>query len=179
VAACSVAGCIRPLLAKGLCNLHYKRVRRGVGIQGITPERRFFSRIARETPGGCWEWDRPRKDGYGQFAAGNNRVSVPAHRWSYEFLVGPVPDGLDLDHLCRNRRCVNPDHLDPVPNAENILRGTSPSASNARKTECEHGHALDTGNTYITPDGRRQCRACRSAASTKYQMRRARQRAAA
>ena len=86
------------------------------------------------------------------------------HRVVYEALVGPIPDGLELDHLCFNRRCVNPNHMEPVTGYENILRGNSFSAVNARKTHCIHGHEFTEENTYVvTQNGRpgRQCKTCR------------------
>jgi hypothetical protein len=78
----------------------------------------------------------------------------------WEHLVGPVPDGLELDHLCRNPGCVNPDHLEPVTHKENMLRGFNPSATNARKTHCHKGHFFDAENTYIATTGARRCRTC-------------------
>jgi hypothetical protein len=139
--------------------MHYKRARNSGSIDGFTMERRFFLHIVRENERGCWVWDKPHPDtGYGQFNGGT------AHRWSYEFFRVEVPDGLDLDHLCRDRACVNPWHLDPVTTAVNILRGVSPAAVNARKTHCDHGHAFTPENTYHPP-GRpahhRNCRTCR------------------
>lgn len=81
------------------------------------------------------------------------------HRRICEALRGSIPDGLVLDHLCRNTACVNPWHLEPVPNKENILRGFGAAAVNARRTSCKHGHALDEKNTYLVY-GRRKCRTC-------------------
>lgn len=83
-----------------------------------------------------------------------------AHVVSYVAHRGQIPDGLVLDHLCRVRNCVNPAHLEPVTNRENILRGDSPSAQNARKTRCIRGHELSGENLYQKPDGNRQCREC-------------------
>lgn len=157
---CVAHDCDRPRRSHGLCDLHRKRRDRGAPIQGHTPESLFFSRIVGVTSAGCWQWSRPAPDGYGQFAAGSAGLSIPAHRWAYEFLIGAIPDGLVIDHLCRNRACVNPWHVDPVPNGLNVLRGEGPAAVNARRAECPRGHAFDVANTYVTPDGRRQCRTC-------------------
>jgi HNH endonuclease len=90
----------------------------------------------------------------------------------YRLLVGPVPEGLELDHLCRNRACVNPAHLEPVSHRENVLRGASFAAINAVKTHCIHdGHPFDDVNTIVRPEGRRGCRACMNAAQRRYQRR--------
>ena len=110
--------------------------------------------------GQCWEWRAARnRGGYGQ----TNRRSQPreAHRRSWEALVGPVPDGYQLDHLCRNRACVRPAHLEPVTRRENVRRGISPPALNARKTHCKQGHRLSGANLSITSSGNRECKMCR------------------
>jgi len=96
----------------------------------------------------------PTKSGYVHMSRGRL-----AHRAVYEALVGPIPKGLSLDHLCRNRACVNPEHLEPVSLVENVMRGVSPHAVNARKTHCAHGHAFTAENTYMVR-GERVCRAC-------------------
>jgi hypothetical protein len=83
-----------------------------------------------------------------------------AHRAAYTLLVAPIPDGLTIDHLCRNTSCVNPAHLEPVTQRENGLRGTSPAAVNARKVECVNGHPLSGDNLHIGTDGSRRCRIC-------------------
>ncbi len=115
---------------------------------------------------GCWLWMGATYIGgrggtrgshplpYGQFRR------MPAHRWAYERFVGPIPNGLQLDHLCRTTLCVNPDHLEPVTNRENVLRGTSPSAGNARKTHCNRWHPLSGDNLRPARDGRRRCWPC-------------------
>jgi hypothetical protein len=106
--------------------------------------------------GECWPWPMfVAPNGYGR-AARNEQ----AHRWVYERLRGPIPEGMTIDHLCRNRSCVNPWHLEPVTMRENTLRGTSISAINAAKTKCKRGHPFDSGNTRINRDGSRACRTC-------------------
>lgn len=125
---------------------------------------RFADNIAL-TESGCIVWLGGLNGvGYGQFYKGRSSLDETgktyAHRWSYEYHVGPIPDGLHLDHLCRNRRCVNPDHLEPVTIRENLLRGESPSAKHAVKTHCPAGHPYSGSNLHLTPSGQRKCRAC-------------------
>jgi hypothetical protein len=111
-------------------------------------------------PSGCWEWTAARlADGYGTFFDGEKVVL--AHRWAYEHFVGPIPEGLALDHLCRNHGCVNPEHLEPVTWRTNTMRGETIPAAHAAKTHCPSGHAYDEDNT-LRYGGRRYCRACRS-----------------
>jgi hypothetical protein len=132
-------------------------------MKQLSADTRFWSKVKRGTSTQCWAWQGGKNRGYGSFFAGSGcepRV-VPAHRWSYEQAVGPIPTGLTLDHLCRNRACVNPAHLQPVSNRDNVLRGIGLSAQNARKTKCPKGHPLSGKNLYVDPSGRRQCRACR------------------
>ena len=108
---------------------------------------------------GCWIWTGIINGyGYGQVIDHGRRPM--AHRKMYETLVGPIPEGLTLDHLCRVHACVNPGHLEPVTIRENTLRGNTTPAANAAKTHCLRGHPLAGDNLYRTPDGRRQCRAC-------------------
>ncbi len=108
---------------------------------------------------GCWEWlaGRDRK-GYGRFSIG--RLSKPAHRVSYELFVGPIPTGLQVDHLCRNRACVNPAHLEPVTCLENVRRSALGIAT-ANRVACRHGHPYSPENTYVRKSGARACRTCR------------------
>ncbi len=107
----------------------------------------------------CWLWTGPiDADGYGHMMVLGG--SVRAHRLSYELYVGPVSEGLVLDHLCRSRACVNYAHLESVTSGENVLRGESPSAQNARKSQCVNGHPFDEENTYAH-NGERHCRECR------------------
>lgn len=112
------------------------------------------------TPWGCWMWGGNKAYGYGIF--GLNKSTVRAHRFAYKAMVGPVADELTLDHLCRLRACVNPRHLEPVTNRENILRGVSFAAQNARKTHCPRGHPYSGYNLRMS-SGSRNCRTCNNA----------------
>lgn len=121
---------------------------------------RFLAKVDfGSSPRGCWLWTASAHSwGHGQFQTGTTMAL--AHRWFYSQVVGPVPADLDLDHLCRNPRCVNPDHLEPVTRRVNTLRGNGPTAVNARKTHCHRGHEFASDNLYIRPNGKRECRAC-------------------
>lgn len=119
----------------------------------------FWDRVV-TTAAGCMEWQgKLGTDGYGRVLVAHRRERV-AHRVAWESVRGPVPDGLQLDHLCRNRRCVNLDHLEPVPQRENLRRGVH---ANRGKTHCPRGHAYDEANTYQINGKGRHCRTCRSA----------------
>lgn len=113
----------------------------------------------------CWPWLGPvGEDGYGRVYVGGGR-SRGVHRVAYELKIGPIPEGLVIDHLCRNRACCNPAHLEPVTNRENILRGIGVSAINARRIVCVNGHPFDEENTYNPPRGGRDCKTCKSEAA--------------
>lgn len=141
-----------------------------VRIHKRRPEERFYAKVDKESGpvpesrpdlGHCWLWMGGNSaNGYGRFPVGAHR-SIPAHRWSYEQIAGPVPPGLELDHLCRNRLCVNPDHLEAVTHEENLAR--SPlivTMINRRKTRCPQGHEYTPENTHIQKSGGRRCRTC-------------------
>lgn len=110
---------------------------------------------------GCWVFRGALSCGYGSIGSDDRRDrTVYTHRLSYETLVGPIPPGLHIDHLCRNRACCNPEHLQVVTQRENILRGNSRMAQGAKKTHCLHGHPLSGENLYL--QGRhRSCKTCR------------------
>lgn len=108
---------------------------------------------------GCWEWMASKShDGYGRY--GLHSDYVYAHRFSYEYFFKAIPAGMQLDHLCRNTACVNPDHLELVTPQVNILRSNGISAINARKITCINGHEFNLFNTYIDKNGKRYCREC-------------------
>lgn len=122
---------------------------------------RFLSKIEVDPATDCWLWTAGLANGgYGKFKA-NGRTHL-AHRWYYEDLYGAVPAELQLDHLCRVRACVNPNHLEPVTGRENLLRGDTFQAANAAKTHCPKGHPL-AGDNLLVSGARRYCRTCRRA----------------
>lgn len=107
----------------------------------------------------CWTWQGSKVGGYGRIRVDRSRLAL-AHRVAYEHFVGPIPEGLVLDHTCRNRACVNPAHLEPVPQVENCRRGDT-GKHMADRTHCKNGHAFDQANTRIHPRlGYRECRRC-------------------
>lgn len=130
----------------------------------LVPIEETLSRLVPDRPAGkCWEW-RGKRDsgGYGVLCRNRNgkRCNLTAHRAAYEAWVGPIPEGLVLDHLCRNHACVNPDHLEPVTHRVNCMRGMSPGIAAARLGQCIKGHEFTAENTYRAPTGRRECRRC-------------------
>lgn len=131
-------------------------------MRRVTPEsERFWPKVDLNGDGGCWLWTAYcDPQGYPRFGVGitseGTRRVVYAHRWAYESLVGPIPAGLQLDHLCRVRNCVNPNHLEPVTGRENHARG-----SKAMQTHCINGHEFTVENTYVRKNGCRTCRACK------------------
>jgi len=125
----------------------------------LTIQRRLERRTVRITETGCLIWlGKLDKDGYGVMVIEGRQI--PAHKASYEDSVGPVPSGLQLDHLCRVRCCVEPRHLEPVTCAENIRRGLT-GKNMADRTHCPRNHPYDAANTYFNRKGARHCRLCK------------------
>lgn len=160
---CRFTGCDRAAKARGLCFYHYNRQHSSGTLDTSflkvrTAEERFWQHVQKTET--CWIWlATTDRQGYGQFhpEPGMNRI---AHKWLYQRMVGPIPEGMQLDHLCRNTSCVNPAHLEVVTARENTMRGNSRSAINARKTECNRGHPFTPKNTRRDRYGQRNCRKC-------------------
>lgn len=175
--ACPVEGCGRTVHARGFCNSHYMD-RRARGIlpilvrkpQPVTPMQRWCALVDLPAePDGCWRWKGyVTRAGYAGFRY--DGASRFGHKYGYERFIGPVPDGMELDHLCRNRACVNPVHLEAVTNGDNVRRGMGPPGINHRKTHCVRGHPFDSANTMLVPiRGRKNpTRRCRTCATEKH-----------
>lgn len=132
---------------------------------------RFFGHVA-VAQNGCWEWTGSHVARYAQFSSKIDRKkrSLLAHRYAYTCFKGAIPEGLTIDHLCRNTYCVNPAHLEAVSIKENILRGFGPPALNKRKTHCLHDHVFDEANTAVIGKKKeRRCRQCSLESSRKLQ----------
>ena len=162
---CSVDGCGRPTHARQMCTLHYKRLRKGKALDAPArivgdDEARFWQYVRKTET--CWLWTgATNRGGYGEFRMRDRPVL--SHRLACQWLVGVIPIGTELDHLCRTTGCVNPTHLEAVAHSENLRRGRSVEATTAyhrARTHCARGHAFDEENTYYMPTGR-ACRACR------------------
>lgn len=153
--ACTIDGCDRTdVVARGMCEKHYSRFKRMGRAEPLTMLERFSKYVGGPDDNGCWPWTGTKATGgYGFFKVGQD--SVRAHRVSWELHRGPIPEGLTIDHLCRVKHCVNPDHLEPVTLAENILRSNNMAAKWARRTEC---HIC--GGELFTRTDVRYCKVC-------------------
>lgn len=170
--SCAVEWCERPVRANGLCASHYNRARANLPLDtpfveqriGLTAQELVRCRTV-VTESGCWQFTGTlHPSGYARFAYRSRTMA--GHRLAYEAFVGPIPDGLTIDHLCRNKACLNPGHLEAVTMRENVMRSTGIAPTNAAKTHCKRGHEFTPENTYFNYHGGRGCKTC---ASSRYQ----------
>lgn len=166
---CTIEDCERATVARGWCGRHYQRWRTygdplftklPMKVDG-TLEERFWAKV--DAMGVCWEWQAATdRGGYGVFNP--HGTIVRTHRFAWEMLVGPIPEGLHIDHLCRNRICCNPDHLEPVTPGENARRGYATVYQKIwadKITHCPRNHEYTDENTHINKrNGTRKCRKC-------------------
>lgn len=151
-ATCKVEGCNRWPSSNWLCDTHTRRLRvHGTTDSPKNPAWRFWRKVNKTES--CWLWAGAHNlNGYGTF--GVDHVHRLAHRYAYELLVGPIPEGKSLDHLCRVRNCVNPAHLEPVTHEENMAR-------RPKSTHCVNGHEWTSETTWLDKAGHRHCLPCR------------------
>lgn len=188
---CSIEGCGRvEQLRRGWCRKHYLRWLKSGDPNMVAyivgdDEARLWGKVDVRGPDECWPWKGKLNHGYGMLMVrvSGRSASRFAHRLAYEFTVGPIPDGLHLDHVCHvpeecrlngecpHRRCCNPAHLQPVTPRENTLRSNNVTAVNAAKTHCIRGHEFTEANTY-RPNGYRRCRTCMREATRKWEAKR-------
>lgn len=161
---CTIEGCTSPAPCKGMCQKHYKRMRRygSTDDRRLTPIDRLMARVV-ETAGPmatpCWITTyTPNRAGYVPLRTEGGKRKL-CHTVTYEHFVGPIPDGLELDHLCRVRGCCNPAHLEAVTRRVNFLRSHHNSAITYRTDLCRNGHFM--ADAYVKSDNRRECRICR------------------
>ena len=118
---------------------------------------RFWAKVNKTAT--CWLWTAScSSEGYGRINISGK--STYAHRWAYEQAHGPIPEGMHIDHLCRVRHCVNPEHMEVVTNRQNFTRGEHPNAKLHRSGHCKRGHPLTGSNVLVRQNGTRHCRAC-------------------
>ena len=169
--------CGRPAVARDMCSKHWQRWKK-FGDPTVTKldrdrtvEERFWEKVNKNGPipahrpelGPCWVWTAAKMEGYGAFSLSGGR-NVHAHIVSFTWEYGDIPEGYERDHLCRNRACVRPDHLEAVTHWTNVARGISPHGLNAAKTRCRNGHDFTPENTRVNSKGQRVCITCARAA---------------
>lgn len=165
---CTMDGCEKLYNCRGYCKYHYMQSYYGKLPKGETlvenPKTKYDRRI--DKTGDCWVWLGSRdKRGYGRINNGKGKWKL-AHRIIYELYVGKIPEGLVLDHLCMNQPCVNPEHLEPVTQTENIRRAYA-----IKPIVCPQGHPYDNDNTYVNPLGKKICRICTRMSGRRYRER--------
>lgn len=164
--ACARCGIVQPVQnfhRNGEHASSWCKACRAERLQRLSPLTRVLNKISIGHEHGCWEWLGAKQGGgYGTLAFGPRSAPVAwlAHRYTYEHFIGGVPKGLQLDHLCRNRGCVNPWHLEPVTGLENVNRGLKAKGTH-RVTRCPRGHPYSGDNLYINPVGAFECRICK------------------
>lgn len=171
---CSIDGCSKKYFGRSYCNMHYSRWRRngdplnaGRAIRDATADERFWPFL---DIGDCWLWTRGT-NGSGYGCLGLDDGSELAHRYAWERLVGPISEGMTIDHLCRVKLCCNPDHMEVTTYAVNLGRAHTRAAQLAARTHCDEGHPFDEANTgYRKPSGR-YCRKCYARRSRAYRQR--------
>lgn len=178
---CSVQGCGQTHYGKGLCSLHYSRVAKYGSLdapeRAVAPLKRFFRYIElgpSHRLGRCWLWTASvTPKGYGMFSPGPKGPKTQSvHTWTFAYIRGEtIPEGLQLDHLCRVRHCANPWHLEPVTAKTNQVRSPFDPAA---RTHCPQGHPYSVENTYVYPNrASRSCRICSRRARSDYEARQA------
>jgi transposase-like protein len=162
IKSCTFKQCEGKVHARSLCIAHYRRLQRygnpalGRLPVGITAEERFLRSV--DKTGECWLWTGARNSsGYAQMHLEGRKQLM--HRWSYSYYVTPIPAGMEIDHLCRNRICVRPGHLEAVTTAENQRRAVP---FRTPVTQCPSGHSYTEENTYVNRHGSPVCRKCRN-----------------
>lgn len=169
---CAVDGCERPGVSRGWCTKHYQRWKRNgdptalLSTYGVPAEDRFWAKVNKDGPiseyapelGHCWIWKSDTVASYPRVWVAGRAIGI--HVLSLLIAGVEIPNGYVVDHLCRVTHCVNPAHLEPVTNGENVLRGIGRSAENARKSHCIRNHEFTPENTYIAKNGSRHCWTC-------------------
>lgn len=159
---CRHLGCQRGSTHSGWCSSHYMQIRRKGYTSDLRivgdPEKRFWSKVIKTDT--CWLWGPGPKDshGYGQFSIG--RKKVYPHRFSFELLVAPIAPGLEIDHICRNKICVNPDHLRATTREINLTNREDYQIKSDGIRRCYQGHEIVGDNDYERPNNRHECRKC-------------------